>query len=453
MGKKSIVWAALLLLLTVIRWPREQLLAEDALASLSATTSEQRKASVLSMTPPPPLLPRNLTLLVELRGELSNQLSILAGAYVTKLQIEHRLSHVYVHIVGQHQNHSKWVRGASDLKACFPTFRELSLEGGIWDMASNFNHVRRQQAGWLGDSEKKLVNVIHDKDIDYLLGLLLDQQHEVLSHRVNTTSNIPLPVNGTTATNTHQYRYSLPYLKSNAFYTFAILNNSSRYRAIRELFAWNETACCQLKADPDERVYHFRNFLTELGQHRSFDENFIELSPQRTAQHLFGPVMTSDTDNDRPKGHGAASSSQDRIRIVSRYPENLGPFSDALRAVGYNVTLSSPQRGVEDLCLLMSTRRELVGSIRSTFTRWAAILGNATSNRLFTVRRKPDNGIDAANWTPGSVQRLDDGRVFYWDTYYQPESYSLDEASGRQGKARERKQWAEFQGIDSIRRK
>jgi len=101
----------------------------------------------------------------------------------------------------------------------------------------------------------------------------------------------------------------------------------------------------------------------------------------------------------------------------------------------------------------MSTRRELVGSIRSTFTRWAAILGNATSNRLFTVRRKPDNGIDAANWTPGSVQRLDDGRVFYWDTYYQPESYSLDEASGRQGKARERKQWAEFQGIDSIRRK
>ena len=278
--------------------------------------------------------------------------------------------------------------------------------------------MQQQQAAWVGDNQHKLLNLRHDRDVEYLRGLL-DQQQEAVQH-TNKTSNIPLPMDAAAATTANPSRYSLPYLRADAFVTFAVLSNPQTYHAIRKWLVWNETACCQRKADLDARVYHFRNFLTELGQKRSFSQNFVELSPERTAQHLFGPTIVSHKNNH--SGSYTTNTSKDRILVVSRYPENLEPFSEALIAFGYNVTLSTAQKGLEDFCLLMSARRELVGSIRSTFTRWAAILGNATSNRLFTVRRSDDQGVAAAsnsggsNWTKGRVQRLDDGRVFYWNT-------------------------------------
>jgi hypothetical protein len=113
---------------------------------------------------------------------------------------------------------------------------------------------------------------------------------------------------------------------------------------------------------------HFRNFITELPK-RWKSKGFEELSPNRTANELFPHLQP-----------GA------KVAIVSRFqtPHTLA-YVDAFQERGLQVRTITKATGVQDFCFLLKTKRELAGSTRSTYCFWAALLGNATTNWLYSI--------------------------------------------------------------------
>jgi hypothetical protein len=93
-------------------------------------------------------------------------------------------------------------------------------------------------------------------------------------------------------------------------------------------------------------------------------KGYEELSPNQTVSQLFGHL---------PPGSKIAMTS----RIVD-HPMTQA-YVDAFERRGFQWRiLSSNQTGVQDFCFLQSSQRDLAGMARSTFVRWAAILGTST---------------------------------------------------------------------------
>ena len=114
---------------------------------------------------------------------------------------------------------------------------------------------------------------------------------------------------------------------------------------IRDLFEFDHNKCCRLKPDPDEAVFHFRNFWSELKKEKQgFKE---ELSPNKTANELFGHLQPGD-----------------KIAVTTRYNNSLSQlYVGALKNRGLNVRLISGQSDTEDFCFLMHAKKSLLGSI------------------------------------------------------------------------------------------
>jgi hypothetical protein len=138
---------------------------------------------------------------------------------------------------------------------------------------------------------------------------------------------------------------------------------------------------------------HFRHYMAELPR-KWRSKGFEELSPNQTADELFQHLQPGE-----------------KVAIVSRYQTpNALAYVDALKKRGLEVRLVSQSMGVQDFCFLLNTRKELAGSSRSTFLLWSAFLGNATTNKLYSIdspsTRKAlgDELFLQYNWTHPQLQ-------------------------------------------------
>lgn len=95
---------------------------------------------------------------------------------------------------------------------------------------------------------------------------------------------------------------------------------------------------------------------------------FEELNPNKTASELLSHLK---------KG--------DKVAITSRIASAVSEYVSALKKKGLVVRVIEGQSGVEDFCFLLRAQKELIGIERSTFARWAAILGDAETARLYMV--------------------------------------------------------------------
>lgn len=111
---------------------------------------------------------------------------------------------------------------------------------------------------------------------------------------------------------------------------------------------------------------HYRNFLAEMPRKGKI-MGFQEMSPGKVSHELF-----------RDKKAG------EKIAIVTRI--NDGVVTEIVRLLKERellVRVIEGQTGVEDWCFLKHAQKELVGGAVSTYVKWAAFLGNATSTRLY----------------------------------------------------------------------
>jgi hypothetical protein len=122
------------------------------------------------------------------------------------------------------------------------------------------------------------------------------------------------------------------------------------------------------------RVQHYRNFVGELRPIVSKELGFEELSPRRTAEELFSHLQPGE-----------------KVAITTRYyseEANNSAVDEIVRRLeerGLQVRVVKDQNPVEDFCFLKSAAKKLVGVQRSSFCKWAALLGNATISRLYVL--------------------------------------------------------------------
>jgi hypothetical protein len=180
------------------------------------------------------------------------------------------------------------------------------------------------------------------------------------------------------------------------------------YDAIRQQFlVLNETSCgCSrlrhgnndhiIYPDPDESVFHYRGFATEMPKaYRT--KGYQELSPYKIAYQLFGNLQAGDKIalvgrfvNQETKTRTTISSANHNLTT------NTNTTTTTTTATTQQIVTALQSRGLivrvitggdvgQDFCFLQRAQKELVGMARSTFVKWAFLLGNASMTRLYLV--------------------------------------------------------------------
>jgi len=320
-----------------------------------------------------PVKKRRISMILKLGGELANHLSYFTHAYTRKLAIERDYPSLTIDLIAEHQVERKWKGAFRDATKCFPNLRKINFHGGRWD--PEFLEREEQQRTWIGEDQMGLLNVDNRncaegqqcwrKAADLLLNLT-QQQRLFVS---NETIQEPVDAN-----------VSMPFLR-NWQMTFADEYTDEFFDEVKKFLYFDETACCGSFPEPDETVFHLRNFALEgrglLGR------GFHEMSPNGTATQLLA--------------HLKAGS---KVVIVSRFankPEFYQKYKEAMEAVGLKVRVAPVQSGPHDFCFLMKTKKELIGMATSTYSIWAGLLGEAERAVFYAVNsthvRKKKPGI------------------------------------------------------------
>jgi hypothetical protein len=169
-------------------------------------------------------------------------------------------------------------------------------------------------------------------------------------------------------------KYSLPYLTASAFSWTDIIRNEYYYNDMRRWFTFNMNACCNPKISSSENdvVFHYRNYVHELKHHAVLASHFVEMSPYTIANVAYQNYTNLD---------------QLRVAITSRFEAGTDAYIEAFRTRGISSYYVKGQRsGVEGFCYILQTQKETLGSLSSTYYRWAALLGNAALTRFYQMR-------------------------------------------------------------------
>ncbi len=179
----------------------------------------------------------NISIVVQLSGELGNHLSKLAFGYA----IQRRLWDHYAipsHLVLQHQSSRKWIQARQDVQKCFPQFRSMDFTQGN---TLEFQERLSEQQKWLGnENSSKLVlsNLIHSHEVEEKLIFLksLLEQSSPITKNHGSTNNI-----------------SLPFLYAQSFASWEYID--TYYHGLKRLFAFDDDACCRELPKPEEYVF------------------------------------------------------------------------------------------------------------------------------------------------------------------------------------------------------
>lgn len=102
---------------------------------------------------------------------------------------------------------------------------------------------------------------------------------------------------------------------------------------------------------------------------RGVSLGFEELSPRKISEELLGNLKGGD-----------------QVAVTSRYINYaVDNIVVALRARDMHVRVVTNQSAEEDFCFLKMAKKELVGMAKSTYVRWAGILGDANLVRMYIV--------------------------------------------------------------------
>jgi len=299
----------------------------------------------------------DVTIACQLSGEMGNNLGKLGHCLSLKYWLESGAFYNSTHKFGynarvalRHQDHNKWVRGRNDLLQCFPNTRQFDFSELNND---EYNEIYRMQQDFI----KRVDDQINAGNGN------LTQINDGLQLFVSQVSERHIQVYN----NASKRNISLPFLYGNRIQQMDPLNDMF-YNQLKSFFRFNYTSCCKIKADPDESVFHFRNFKQEMP--RKWNEyGFHEASAEQAATILFGHLKEGD-----------------KVAIVTRFSgETAQEYKNAFTSRGLKVRVVDGQQGTEDFCLLMSAQKEIVGLDKSTYLLWAGYLGNATRVVAYTM--------------------------------------------------------------------
>lgn len=284
----------------------------------------------------------NGTIVVQLSGEMGNNLHKLAFAKALQWMGED-LHGIRLNLVLRHQDHSKWLSAKKNLQECFPSLRELNFKAGN---GPHYTERLLEQKLLLGGEDSNTLEVQGSSESN-MTSVLHHLNHILQTKRIQQSSSTSSSVD----------TIHVPFILANQMVGWHTLD---KYR--EKLIDWlvfdDDTCCPSDLPHPEESVFHFRNFLTEL-QAVTTSLGFEELSPERTAQDLFGHLRRGD-----------------KVAITTRFDNDLTQhYVQAMVNKGLQVRVMAGHSTTQDFCFMTKARKELVGGQRSSFFAWAAYLG------------------------------------------------------------------------------
>jgi hypothetical protein len=228
--------------------------SQNALLILNTTTTHNTSSHHLSLLPPRegkknatkyphyhqhyPQNVNNISIVVQLSGELGNHLSKVAFGYSIQQLLMERHG-IPSHLVLQHQERgSKWETARRDLQQCFPFFRRLDFELGNSPEFYNLQHRQQQQSQLEEFDHQAFVFPMMSTmdDIHSKLETIAEVSNRTRNERNVTTGNI-----------------SFPFLHVQDFAEFPLIDRY--YDQLRELFEFDHAACCAELPYEDEAVF------------------------------------------------------------------------------------------------------------------------------------------------------------------------------------------------------
>eukprot|EP00980_Cylindrotheca_fusiformis_P012719 scaffold3108_cov152-Cylindrotheca_fusiformis.AAC.10 len=306
------------------------------------------------------------TIVVQLRGELGNHLSSIAhGRGIQLYALE--VFGLETNLLLRHQvlpdgitSNPKWEPTKQTLQRCF-NFSDWDFSrGGRW---KEFDERRRQQERWLDFLNMKKLDSINGrrmnglffKDNQPIRADDIDRSLETFLQQLSRKDRPTLPLSA---------KISLPFLLSESLDNNLLVDRYYGY--FQNFFKLDQSCCGNVEPEADESVFHFRNFETEMPNHKG---TLQEGSPNQTAFVLFGHLQAGD-----------------KVAIATRFNNaNAKGHADALKSRGIQVRILEGQTGVQDFCFLTKAQKELVGNYQSSFAFWAAVLGKARKSFLYTL--------------------------------------------------------------------
>ncbi|KAL3944230.1 MAG: hypothetical protein SGBAC_001673 [Bacillariaceae sp.] len=301
------------------------------------------------------------TIVIALSGEMANNLMHIAQGFGLQL-LAKDLYNIDCNLVLRHHvgpnNRApkpKWKSARNNIQQCFPKLADWDFQEGN---TPHFKEQAKKQDDWLGKDR-----------YDYLTGLVnannqteIEKGLEFLATKLLKDPKRPKQDNS-------KSQIRLPYMYSQTLDAFPLIDKY--YTQIRELMTFDNAKCCNRLPEPNEYIFHFRNYESEMPSTRAYDMGFAELSPQKTAKELFGHLkQTADA----------------KVAITTRIPNQIARNRvEALKQEGVQAYLLDDQTAVEDFCFLKESKKELVGNARSTFVFWAGLLGKVPIVRLYHV--------------------------------------------------------------------
>ena len=203
------------------------------------TTRSKHYIAITTIADDMPLnrLTKPISIVVQLSGEMGNNLHKIAFGRALQNLVKERYQMNTELVFRRQERGGKWVFAKKDIQKCFPNLRHIDFELGNSD---EFDERRSQQTNWVGREASQLlelqngINASHiDKGLEYL--------HRLVANQTDRTKEPP------------NANISLPFIYSQNFVDYSLIDRY--YDDFRELFAFDEEACCNLGPDADESVF------------------------------------------------------------------------------------------------------------------------------------------------------------------------------------------------------
>eukprot|EP00980_Cylindrotheca_fusiformis_P004237 scaffold918_cov126-Cylindrotheca_fusiformis.AAC.16 len=260
-----------------------------------------------------------VTVVVQLSGELGNQLQKITNGRCVQRLIENKLG-LTTKLMLRAQNHGKWKNAMISVKEAFPNLRPFNFQEGN---TKEFDVVHNQQQSWIQQLVKNnqldLTNV--SANADCLNGLKCAEENcyvDLLNLLNQTWHMVDRPSNMVKDGN-----ISIPHVYVESFVDSYCLELLYDELVLQDFLTIDEKAICKQVPDSDESVFHYRNYIREMprvGTRRGFEEADSNL----TATKIFANYSRTTS----PAGQGG------RVAIISRFPDHVDEYIKAFQERG-----------------------------------------------------------------------------------------------------------------------
>jgi len=329
-----------------------------------------------TVDPPVPRTMLQGTMVLQIAGELGNHIAYLAYYFAVRTiaSTEFNLN-LTLHV--RKQNHRKSISAARNVQ-CLKSFRHLDFDECDWFKTDNNKNGKKlgelcmmkisNQSEALLDLERSSNN----QTISTLSSSLSMSKHETSNDIRSSLRDYVAMLQDDSIL--QMYRTMNVGWNSDEPYPFLYnlevnmisdtLIDEFYSRGLREYLAFdddtkNSSGCCAMLPTEDEQVFHHRSFVTDLPR-KIMWWGGAELKPQQSAEMLSSALP--------PETRIALVAGRaNRDRIVS--------YANAFRNHSFRVREIAGQSAIQDFCFLAHARAGLWGMERSTYARWASLIG------------------------------------------------------------------------------